>query len=348
MATGSDPRPTAASRQEALLRLARSRKGAGAAAVRPPVPVPAGPAPLSYAQRRMWLMDSLGRRGAQYSVPFATRVRGPLDTAALGTALTELVRRHEVLRTRYRQHEGESGRPYQDVAPPAPVPVPVVDTADDGMDLLLTEARRPFDLADGPVLRALLLRHGPLDHTVLLTFHHIAIDGGSLETVASELGTLYASARDGRPAALAAPPQYADFARAEAADADRFTDGLRYWTERLTGARPLALPRPPAGVARERLGVIHTAPLTPETLEGLRRTGQLHRSTLFTVVLAAAFAALHRATGETDLVIGCASSHREGAAMRGLVGLCVNTLPLRVDASGDPGFDTFLGRVREA
>ncbi|MFE7121500.1 condensation domain-containing protein, partial [Streptomyces sp. NPDC057654] len=355
MATGTDRERTSATRQEELLRLARarSRGAAGRAKPAPEAAAPdAGPAPLSYAQRRMWLMDRLGQGGALYSVPFATRMRGPLDVDALGTALSVLVARHEVLRTRYRQQDGE---PWQDVTAPAPVPVPVVDVEGDGGELLLSEACRPFDLAAGPVLRALVLRHGPQDHTVMVTLHHIAVDGDSLETIAAELAALYAAARDGDASALAPAPQYAAFARREQADGDRLAAGLEHWTARLAGARPVPLPRPAAGAsaagsqpARERRGRTHVAPLSPAVLEGLRGVGQRHRATLFTVGLAAAFAALHRATGEEDLVIGCASTHREGAAMRGLVGLCVNTLPIRVDVSGDPGFDVLLGRVRDA
>ncbi|MEV0276892.1 condensation domain-containing protein [Streptomyces sp. NPDC050610] len=363
MATGTDRERTSATRQEELLRLARSRsRSRGAADHTDPAPeaaaADAGPAPLSYAQRRMWLMDRLGQGGALYSVPFATRVRGPLDVGALGTALSALVARHEALRTRYRQRDGE---PWQDVAAPAPVPVPVVDVEDDGRELLLSEARRPFDLAAGPVLRALILRHGQRDHTVMVTLHHIAVDGDSLETIATELAALYAAALDSSAPALAAAPGYTAFARREQSGGDRLAEGLEHWTARLAGARPVPLPRPAAGSAaagsqpppsddrarRERLGRTHVAPLSPSVLEGLREIGQRNRATLFTVALTAAFAVLHRATGENDLVIGCASTHREGSAMRGLVGLCVNTLPIRVDASGDPGFDTLLGRVRD-
>ncbi|MFH8983053.1 condensation domain-containing protein [Streptomyces varsoviensis] len=363
MATGTDRERASATRQEELLRLARARSRGAADRARPApeaAAADAGPAPLSYAQRRMWLMDRLGQDSAQYSVPFATRVRGPLDIDALGGALSALVARHEVLRTRYRRQGDE---PWQDVTDPAPVPVPVVDVADDGRELLLAEARRPFDLAAGPVLRALVLRHGPRDHTVMLTLHHIAVDGESLDTVATELAALYAAARDGAAPSLPPAPQYAAFARREQAAGARLASGLDHWTARLAGARPVPLPRPAGGTPaaegseaqptadparREQRGRTHVAPLSSGVLEGLRAVGQRNRATLFTVGLAAAFAALHRATGEEDLVIGCASTHREGAAMRGLVGLCVNTLPIRVDVSGDPGFDVLLGRVRDA
>jgi nucleoside-diphosphate-sugar epimerase len=347
---GTPAAASSAALQEELLRRARAR-GAG----RPTAPArgartDGGPAPLSHAQRRMWLMDRLGHGDASYSVPFATRLRGPLDVEALGTALTALVRRHEILRTRYGQQDGE---PFQEALPaPGAIEARVVD-ADPGRarDLLVEEARRPFDLSVGPLPRLLVLRHGPEDHTVLLTFHHITVDGASLEVVARDLTRLYTAALGGtEPEPVPAPPRYADFARHEHASADRFEEGLRHWTARLEGAAPPALPRPvrpPADVAARPAGV-RTLPLAPHVPGALRALGAAHRATLFTVALAASFAALHRLTGEDDLLIGVAGTHRRGTDMRELVGLCVNTLPVRVDTSGDPAFTVLLERVRDA
>ncbi|MBH1938731.1 NAD-dependent epimerase/dehydratase family protein [Streptomyces sp. AV19] len=332
-------------RQQELLRRARGR--AAGPRTRPEA-AGNGPAPLSHAQHRMWLMERLGHAGALYNVPFATRLRGPFDAEAFGLALTGLVRRHEVLRTRYPHTDGE---PYQEVTPAAPVPVRTVEApagTEETRRLLHEEAARPFDLATGPVLRALLVRHAPDDHTALLTFHHIAMDGGSLELVADELTSRYRAALDGLsgdPAHEA--PRYAEFARRErSATADPGGAGLAYWTERLAGARPLALPAPRPGGSRGT-GRLLTAPLPPGTADGLRSVGRSHRATLFTVVLAAAFATLLEATGEEDLVIGCASSHRDRAEARGLVGLCVNTLAVRPDLSGAADFPDLLGRVRD-
>ncbi|WP_328691983.1 condensation domain-containing protein [Streptomyces caniferus] len=341
--------PAAAALQEELLRRARARAGRPAAAPAP-APVRQGPAPLSHAQRRMWLMDRLGHGDASYSVPFATRLRGPLDLDALTAALTSLVRRHEILRTRYGQQDGE---PYQEVRPaPETIAVRVVEADADGSGTLLAEeAHRPFDLAAGPLPRALVLRHGEQDHTVLLTFHHITIDGPSLETVAGELARDYAAAARGTAAEeQPEPPQYADFARREQAAADRLEQGLSHWAGRLEGIAPLRLPRPaqpPADTVRRPAGT-RTVPLDPRVPAALRALGRQHRATLFTVALAASFAALHRFTGEDDLVIGVAGTHRQGADMRGLVGLCVNTLPVRVDTTGDPSFGALVERVRDA
>ncbi|OKI01985.1 non-ribosomal peptide synthetase/polyketide synthase [Streptomyces sp. CB02923] len=340
-------------REAALLRIARQRQAAKRGSTAPAAATgPSGPAPLSAAQRRMWLMDRLGGSGAAYHVPFATRVRGPFDPQALGRALTGLVRRHGVLRTRYGQRDGE---PYQEVTDAAPVPVEVVTADGDVAELLRQAAARPFDLAGGPVLRALAVRHAAEDHTLLLTLHHIAIDGGSLAVVARELGALYGAALDGDDALTGTfpdpAPQYADFARREHAAADALENGLEYWLGRLAGARPVPLPAPAAdsgGAARRGQAALLAEPLPRAVLEGLRAVGREHRSTLFTVVLAAAYAALLEATGRTDLVLGCASSHRDRAEVRDLVGLCVNTLPVRVDARSTGVFGDLLDRVRDA
>ncbi|MEU7257359.1 condensation domain-containing protein [Streptomyces rimosus] len=348
MTTASDT-----AREAALLRIARQRQAAKRdGAAHEAAAGPAGPAPLSAAQRRMWLMDRLGGSGAAYHVPFATRVRGPFDPLALGRALTALVQRHEVLRTRYGQCDGE---PYQEVTDAAPVPVEVVPAEGDAAELLREAAARPFDLTGGPVLRALVVRHAAEDHTVLLTLHHIAIDGGSLAVVARELSTLYGAAVGGDEAlsgTLPGPaPQYADFARREHAAMDVLESGLEYWLRRLAGARPVPLPAPAAGsgaAARRGEAALLAEPLPPAVLEGLRATGREHRSTLFTVVLAAAYATVLAATGSTNLVLGCASSHRDRADVRDLVGLCVNTLPVRVDAQDAVVFGELLDRVRDA
>ncbi|MFJ3791081.1 condensation domain-containing protein [Kitasatospora sp. NPDC090091] len=338
-----------AARQADLLARARRRSGAERARTAPPLAhaATAEPAPLSHAQQRMWLMDSLGQGGARYHVPLATRLRGPLDPEALATALTALTARHAVLRTRYRQRDG---RPRQEVGPVVRVPVAVVPAAEqDAPALLHEEAARPFDLATGPVLRALALRHAPDDHTLLLTVHHIAVDGGSLSVLTADLGALYAAAVEGRPADLPDPgPQYADYARWERGRDAELAAAADERAARLAGTRPLPLLRPVPPGTPERRAALHTAPLPAATLEDLRQLGARHGATLFTVVLAAAFATLRIATGEPDLTLGCAGGHRARPELRRLVGLQVNTLPVRADLSGDPRFTEVLAGVRAA
>ncbi|MFZ3475009.1 condensation domain-containing protein [Streptomyces sp. 4.24] len=360
-------------RQVELLRLARSRAagramprtGTGAASreddhavrgsARSGTDPQAASAPLSRAQRRMWLMERLGGAGDSYHVPFATRVRGPFDVAAFATAVTSLVARHGILRTRYAEREGE---PLQEVLPaPEGVPVPVIDADVAHVPgLLRRESARPFDLAAGEAVRALVLRHGPQDHTLLLTFHHITVDGASLETVAAELAVLYAAATDAAATdatgrhELPAPPQYADHARHEHEGLAGFAAELDRWTALLADATPPRLPLPAAAAPHTgaRPAAVRTVPLAPTVPGALRALGAERHATLFAVSLTAAFAALHRLTGDDDLVIGVAATHRGGTALRGLVGLCVNTLPVRVDVSDDPTLADLLPRVRDA
>ncbi|OKK21746.1 non-ribosomal peptide synthetase/polyketide synthase [Streptomyces sp. CB00455] len=350
--------------QRELLRRARAKNArrvtAEPAGATGPVPRDTGHAsgtapqdtsvPLSRAQRRMWLMERLGGAGDSYHVPFATRVRGPFDVAAFTGALTSLVARHGILRTRYTERAGE---PCQEVLPaPRTVPVPVVDTdATHAPGLLRRESARPFDLTAGEAVRALVLRHGPQDHTLLLTFHHIAVDGASLETVAAELAVLYTAATDGTGRhTLAAPPRYADHARREHDALTGHAAELDRWSDLLADAAPPRLPRPAAAAPPTALrpAAMRTVPLAPAVPDALRALGAERNATLFAVSLTAAFAALHRLTGDDDLIIGVAGTHRSGTAMRGLVGLCVNTLPVRVDVSGDPTFVQLLDRVRAA
>ncbi|MEV7128954.1 condensation domain-containing protein [Streptomyces sp. NPDC093260] len=387
----TDADPTAPDRQLQLQRDLLLRARSAAARRIPAADSPAARTtvardarlPLSRAQRRMWLMERLGGAGDAYHVPFATRVRGPFDPDAFADALTALVARHGILRTRYVEHDGE---PCQTVLPaPHTVPVPVADTdLADAPALLRREAARPFDLAAGEAVRALVLRHGPLDHTVLLTFHHIAVDGDSLATAAAELGALYtaAVAGTGQPP-LPAAPQYADHACREHDGVPGLRAALDRWSGLLADAAPPRLPRPAGSVPRDAAGTVegapraaagttsraahsttgstdsaprpaagsaavHAVPLAAGLPEALRALGTERRATLFAVSLTAAFAALHRLTGDDDLVIGVAGTHRGGTAMRGLVGLCVNTLPVRVSAAGDPSFAQLLGRVRDA
>ncbi|MFJ2190472.1 condensation domain-containing protein [Kitasatospora sp. NPDC087861] len=338
--------------QADLLRRARRNRPATGGRPADQEAGPAGPAPLSHAQQRMWLMDHLGQGGALYNVPLATRLRGPLDPAALATALTGLTERHAALRTRFGR---QGDQPYQQADPVGPVPLRTVDaTWENGAGnnapaLLAAEAARPFDLATGPVLRALLLRHGPQDHTLLLTIHHIAIDGGSLPVLAADLAALYAAARDGLPPQLPpAGPSYAEYARQERARDAELTAAADARAAHLAGARPLALLRPVPSGARERRAALHTAPLAPATVDGLRRLGARHGATLFAVVLAAAFATLRTAADQADLTLGCASGQRLRPELRRTVGLGVNTLAVRADLAGDPTFTDVLTRARAA
>jgi pristinamycin I synthase-3/4 len=325
----------------------------------PPEPTPRdGPVPLSFAQQRLWFIEQLdpGTTGHNLAYPF--RLRGPLRPALLRRALTESARRHEVLRTRFPLAGGE---PVQDVAAPAPVPLPCVDLARlpaearerEAARLAPAETRRPFDTARGPLLRAGLLRLAEADHALLLTVHHLVFDGWSLGVLHGELAALYASYLAGREPALPGPAvQYADYTlwqRAALADG-RLEARLGWWRDRLAGAPPLLeLPvdHPRPAVADTRGRRVEFA-VPREAASALRALARREGATLFMALLAAWQTLLARYAGESDVVVGAPVAGRTRAELEGLVGFFVNTLALRADLAGDPPFRELLGRVREA
>ncbi|HEV3459553.1 MAG TPA: condensation domain-containing protein, partial [Thermoanaerobaculia bacterium] len=342
---------------------------------------------LSFAQERLWFLDQLEPGSAVYNQPAALRLAGPLDVAALTASLDEVRRRHEVLRTRFVARAGgvsavvaAAPAPCKPVAAhrgraPALPRLPLIDLtplpAGRGQALAerltVAEALRPFDLAAGPPLRVALLRLGgngsgdgaAAEHRLLLTLHHIAADGWSFEVLARELGALYAAAVSGMPPAAAAVPrlliQYSDFARWQRARfaGDTLAAEVGWWREQLAGPRgapppldlPLDRPRPAAPSSR---GARCLATLPADLAGRLAALAQRGGATRFMALLAALAVLLGRMAGTADLAIGIAAANRGRRDVRDLIGLFVNTLVIRVDLGGDPGFDALLARVRHA
>ncbi len=359
-------RPTVAGLAEHLGELlAGDDTGRGFEAAVEPIPRrPAGvDLPLSFAQERLWFIDQLAPGSPMYNLATTLRLRGHLDAGALDGALREIVRRHESLRTRFVARDGIP-RQVIDPAPAGPVMAQVDLTALPGAarrragDRLAREASlRPFDLERGPLFRVVLLRLAaaagaePAEHGLLLTMHHIVSDGWSKGVLTRELTTHYAALLEGRPSPLPEPPiQYADFAlwqrgrlQGEVLAAD-----LAYWREQLAGAARLELPtdrpRPPVQSFR---GGVRGLQLAPERGAALHRLCREEGTTLFMVLLAALDVLCLRLTGQEDVLVGSVIANRNRAELEGLIGFFVNTLALRVDLAGDPGFRTLLGRVRE-
>jgi amino acid adenylation domain-containing protein len=326
------------------------------ASQRPLRPVPRdGPLPLSSAQQRLWLLEQLGLSRHAYQLLEAVRLCGPLQVAALERSFQEIVSRHEVLRTTFIN---VAGQPLQVIGPPVPFPLSVVDLRDlsegerEGRVQALAQAdvQRPFDLAQGPLLRATLVRLADAEHVLLLTMHHIVSDGWSHGVFWRELAVLYDAFADGRPSPL--PPlaiQYADFAvwqqqwlREGVLDA-----ALAYWRQQLAGVSTLQLPadRPRPAVQTFR-GARHWLTLPPTLTQALKTLSWRYGVTLFMTLLAAFQALLHRYTEQDDIAVGTLSANRHRAEIEGLIGFFVNILVLRTDLSGDPGFRELLGRVR--
>ncbi|WP_189307912.1 non-ribosomal peptide synthetase, partial [Streptomyces cinerochromogenes] len=323
-----------------------------------PVDRGSGPLPLSFAQQRLWFLDQLTPGSAEYLVPFGLRVRGALDVGALGAAFTGLVARHEVLRTRFVTDD--TGRPAQVVDAPWSVTpvvhdvrtVPTVDRERAASEIMAAEARRPFELDGGRLLRVDVVRLADEDQYLLLTLHHIVSDGWSSGILARELRELYAAAVAGREATLPElPVQYADFAvwQREQLSGDFLEGQLAYWRERLSGVPTLELPtdhgRPAEREGAEGDTVYFSVP--SEVTEALRATASGQGASLFMALLALFQIVLARYCRQDDIAVGTPIAGRNRAETEDLIGFFVNTLVLRTDLSGDPTFTELLDRVRD-
>ncbi|MFF8831197.1 amino acid adenylation domain-containing protein [Streptomyces sp. NPDC015131] len=313
--------------------------------------------PLSYAQRRLWLIDSVRGPGTAYNVPLAVRVRGAVDPAALEAAVEDLVARHEVLRTVFTEVDGE---PFQRVLAgrDATVPFTVRRVA---AGRLAAEAEAAgghvFDLAREIPLRVTLLSAAEDDHVLVLLLHHIATDEYSTGPLLADLDTAYAARVAGRaPEFAELPVQYADFAlwqrdllgdvRDEESVAGR---QAAYWREALAGLpEELALPtdRPRPAVASHG-GDVVPFEIDAVTAGALARIARETGATMFMVVHAAVAALLHRLGAGDDIPLGSPVSGREDEQVDPLVGFFLNTLVLRADLSGDPTFTDLVARVRD-
>src|SRR6185369_12883792 len=239
-----------------------------------------------------------------YNISMLLRLRGPVSPPRLAAALTAVAARHEALRTVFASR---GGVPVQVIRPATALVLPVVDLSGlPGQALALAgeESARPFDLAAGPLVRGLLLRLDAAEHLFLLDVHHIAFDGGAL---AAQLGA---------------------------------------WRERLAGAPaaldlPVDQPRPAAQTFRGRA---LPASIPAGLVRALRAAGRRCGATLFMTVLAGWAALLHRWSGASELLIGTPVANRRRPELEGLIGLFVNTLPLRLDLGEDPPFAELLGR----
>ncbi|GAA0613066.1 non-ribosomal peptide synthase/polyketide synthase [Streptomyces crystallinus] len=307
------------------------------------------PLPLSFAQQRLWFLDRLRPGDARYNSAVAVRLTGPLDRAALQSALAVVVERHEALRTTFEETDG---RPVQRVHPAAPVPLPVRDVPAGEVEAALLDAySAPFDLQAGPLLRALLLREASDTHVLLLTAHHIIIDGWSMGIVLDELSAAYAAlARGNAPELPPVPAQYPDFAvwQREQLSGERLRRHLAHWKERLAGAIAPALPldRPRRG-EEAGAGAVHSftvpAPLT-RTLRAL--AGQQH-TTLHTALVAAAQALLARWSGQDESTVGSLTPGRTRTDLERAVGFFANTVVLRTPVAPDRSFRDLLARTAE-
>ncbi|MCX6045378.1 MAG: amino acid adenylation domain-containing protein, partial [Chloroflexi bacterium] len=317
---------------------------------------PSAPLPLSFAQQRLWFLEQLQPGLTAYNNVSAMQLNGRLNVQVLQQSLSEILRRHESMRTTFTSINGE---PQQVINPPSPFPLPLEDFSQSPTSqwttieqCVLIENQRPFDLAQDLMRRARLLRFGEEEHVLILTSHHIASDGWSSGIFWRELMTLYKAFLQGEQTPLPALPiQYADYAiwqrqRLQDANLDRLQD---YWKTRLTDAPPLLqlptdFPRPTAATFQ---GDRIRFQFSPTLTKALRILSRQANTTLYMTLLAAFQTLLYRYTGSADILVGTPTANRPLPELESLIGFFVNTLPLRTDLAGNPSFLDLLERVRQ-
>ncbi|MBM7171736.1 non-ribosomal peptide synthase/polyketide synthase [Streptomyces sp. G44] len=328
-------------------------------AAAPPQPIPPVPRegglPLSSAQRRLWYLDDLTEGGTEYNTGVSLRWRGALDPDALHRSLLRLAARHDSLRTTFPTVDGQG---VQRVAAEPDVPLRTADLtgipdarrAGAAENLLTEELRRPFDLAAGPLTRALLVRLAAEDHLLLLAQHHIVTDGWSVGILTRELAALYHAETTGEPDGLPRPGvQYPDFAVWErgqrAGDAD--AADLAYWRRHLAGLQHLELPTDrPRPAVRTTAGAAHRHVLPAELTSRLRQLAAGRGTTAFTLFAGAAALLFSRYSGQRDIALGTVTNGRGRRDLEDVPGFFANTVVLRGDVDERATVDRFVETMR--
>lgn len=316
-----------------------------------------GDIPLSFAQQRLWFLDQLAHGSPFYNLSAALRFKGRLNVVALEQSVSEIIRRHEVLRTTFVSVDW---RPVQNIAPKLSLAwrlldlskLPAAKREHVIRRLAGEEAQRPFDLTRDVLLRAVLVRFGPQESVLLLTMHHIIFDGWSMGIFNQELTAIYNALCVGRPPTLPElPAQYADFAcwQRQWLQGEVLEEQLGYWKKQLDGKLPiLQLPtdrlHPPVQTFR---GATHFFHLPEGLSRELKAFSRREGVTLFMTLLAAFKTLLYCYTRQEDILIGAPVANRTRRELMGLIGLFANTLVLRTNLSGNPTFRELLRRVRD-
>jgi hypothetical protein len=312
---------------------------------------------LSYAQQRLWFADQLRPESALYNVAIALRLTGQLNIAALEQSLSEIIRRHEVLRTTFPEAQGT---PVQVITAAVNFTLPLTDLSageeaereSAARRLAEEEAERPFDLSDGPLLRASLLKLAAQEHVMLFTMHHIISDGWSMGVLIKEVSVLYEAYSRGEASPLAElEVQYADYAvwQREWLRGEVLEEQLGYWREQLKGvAEVLEMPTDKVRPAVQSfVGANEPLRLSAELSDALKALSRREGVTLFMTLLAVWQSLLYCYTGQEQIVVGTPIANRNRAETEDLIGFFANTVVLRSDLSGNPGFGELLRRVRE-
>ncbi|MFF8770648.1 amino acid adenylation domain-containing protein [Kitasatospora sp. NPDC015120] len=356
-----DPATGLSATKRALLAQRLRAAAAGSADTAGPAPANTVPArlpgtevPLSSGQERLWFMDQFAPGSTAWALAPARRLRGPLDRTALDAALADLLARHEALRMTFPATP--EGTAQVRIAEPGPCPAEFIDATDDpdpaarAARELAEQVAEPFDLATGPLLRALLVRTAPDEHVLALVMHHIVSDGWSLDLLHRELDALYARHAHGTPDRLPElPVQFGDYAhwQRERLAGEALAGSRAYWREELRDVPALELPtdrpRPPVVTFEGAATEFHWS---PELSRGVAALARASNASGYMVLMAALQALLGRHAGQRDFAIGSAVAGRLHRELEGVVGLFVNMLPIRARLEGDPTFGELLRRVR--
>ncbi|MEH2088950.1 amino acid adenylation domain-containing protein [Nostoc sp.] len=313
--------------------------------------------PLSFAQERLWLLNQLEPDNPFYNEQATLKLHGKLNVVALEQSLNKIISRHEALRTNLRTFNEQ---PVQIIADSLTLSVPIVDLTElpasereiACQQLATTEANRPFDLANSPLIRASVVKLTEVEHALVLTIHHIIFDGWSMGVLMGELATIYSAlCNNSSPKLPELPIQYADFAiwQRQWLQAEVLQTQLDYWKQLLKNAPtllelPTDRPRPAIQTFR---GAIQYREFSNELSQALANFSRQEGATLFMTLFSAYVTLLYRYTGSDDIVVGTPLANRDRLELEGLIGFFVNTLVLRTDLSGNPSFQQLLSRVRQ-
>jgi amino acid adenylation domain-containing protein len=316
-----------------------------------------GELPLSFAQQRMWFFEQLSSGMSAFNIAAGIRLKGSLNVAALEQTFSEIIRRHEILRTTFRAVNSE---PVQSIQPPTSFGLPLVNLSllaterneHEAARLAQEETVRPFDLGTGPLARPTLLRLSDEEHIVICTMDHIVSDGQSFEVVIAEMSQIYSAFVEGRQSSLPELSlQYVDYAAWQRRwlQGEELEKRLAYWRKQLEGA-PGRLTLPQRRVrpkVQDFKGARHLNQITLDQTEALRELSRREGTTLFMTMLAGFVLLLKLYTGDDDIVVGSTYANRERSDVEKLIGILVNTLVLRVNVAGAGTVRDVMARVRE-
>jgi glutamate-1-semialdehyde aminotransferase/acyl carrier protein len=311
--------------------------------------------PLTESQKQLWALSHLSDEGARsYNQSVTLKLHGPLNLAAMRSALLQIVDRHEILRTTFSP-DGD----YQQISPALKINLPLIEFSHLGLqerqkqinEWLSDEAQQTFDFVHGPLLKAVMLELEKDKHILVITTHHIINDGWSFGALLGELKELYGAECKGVSSQLRQPRRFSDYARLKAEEQQDSEMALSeaYWLDQYAGAVPVLElptdhPRPPL---RTFSGVQQRLIMQPSLKDDLKQLSARQNCTLFMLLFGSFKLLLHHLTGQNDLIVGIPSAGQTSTDAGYLIGYCVNLLPIRSRLAGDMAFIDYLSSLKD-